>query len=169
MRQTLAELELTSTAPARAFVPAVSGSPPESSPPTGERSPAEHWRDAYNTKSTERERVVVLRGARAELAHLRRRRFAVGVTRDGDDLRERVLAEGEGVAVELVALALRCTPTLVRRVRLASGRDAERGRLVELTGMEPRALRDAGLSLRAIASVTGVSRSTLHDRLSTHP
>lgn len=76
-----------------------------------------------------------------------------------------MLREGEGASVAVVALALRCTPTFVRRVRVSTGRDAERGRVLEIEP-DPRALRDAGLSLRAVALATGVPRSTLHDQLS---
>jgi hypothetical protein len=167
MRQALVELCLTSTAPARAFVPVVSSSPPESRAPTGPASPAEHWQWAYERADTERERAAALRGARSELSHIRRRRFAVGVVRDGDDLRARILAEGGGADADVVAQALRCTPTLVRRTRVAAGRDAERGRVLDVE-LDARALHDAGLSLRAIALATGVARSTLHDRLSIH-
>jgi hypothetical protein len=164
MRQVLAELELTSTTAARAFVAAVTGTPPSSSIPTGSPSPAEHWRDAYNRAGTDSERDSALRGARDELAHIRRRRFQIGVVRDGDDLRARVLSDGESATPEVVAMALRCTPTFVRRVRLAAGRDVDRGRALRLE-LEPRALRGAGMSIRAIALATGVARSTLHDQL----
>lgn len=166
MRQTLTELTLTSTASARAFVSAVSSSPPESRAPTGGASPADHWRSLFNTAGSEHERRAALRGARSELSHIRRRRFAVGVVRDGDDLRARVLAEGEGAHADVVARALRCTPTFVRRVRVSAGRD-EHGHVLAIE-LDPRALRDAGLSLRAISAATGIARSTLHDRLSTH-
>jgi hypothetical protein len=166
MRQTLVELSLTSTIPARAYVGIVTTSGPDSTVPTGGRSPADHWGAAYDAARTDRDRFDVLRDAREELGHLRRRRFAVGTARDGEDLRERVVTEGEGAPVEVVAIALRCTPTFVRRSRLAASRDAERGRRVEV--LEPRDMIAAGLSIRAVAIVTGIPRSTLHGQITTH-
>jgi hypothetical protein len=166
MRQTLAQLELTSTTAAHALVSTIAHQPPGSRAPSGEHSsPAERWCAAFNAARDDAQRRDVLRAARSDLAHLQRRRFAVGAISDGDDLRARIVGEAEGATVAVVALALRCTPTLVRRTRLAAGRDAEHGRTLILEPT-PRALRDAGLSLRAIALATGVARSTLHDQLS---
>jgi hypothetical protein len=163
MRYVLLQLALTSTAPARGLVPVVSVGSPESAIPTGERSPAERWCETYNMAVSDAAQAGALRGASEELAHLRRRKFRVGESANGDDLRERILGDGEGAETQVVALALRCTPTLVRRTRLAAGRDADYGRIVALDEVTPSALLEAGLSLRAVALVTGLARSTLYD------
>lgn len=164
-RQVLAELELTSITPARAFVPLVTSSHPDSAPPTGGRSPADHWRDRFLAATDERELARLITQAENELRHLRRRTFPAGTWKDRDDLIDRVLG-AEGVPPESIALALRCTPTMVRRLRLVHGLEPEHGRRVELTALDADQLRRAGLSLRAAAAVLGVPRSTLSDRLS---
>jgi hypothetical protein len=166
MRQVLVELALASVVPARALASVVTGSAPESRAPRGEHSPADRWRERFNA-AHEHERAGVLHDAERELSHLRRRRFAVGTAHDGDELRERILRDGTGMVPRDVAFALRCTPTLVRRTRLAGGRDPEHGRPVELERFDAAALLAAGLSFRAVELVLGVSRSTLHDR--SHP
>jgi hypothetical protein len=163
-RQVLAELELTSTTAARAFVPVVSSSSPDSMPPTGDASPADHWREKFIAATDERELSRLVEQAHRELRHLRRRTFPAGTWRDRDDLLERVLG-AVGVEPEAIALALRCTPTMVRRLRLTHGCEPEHGRRVADTELEPAALIRAGLSLRAAALVLNVPRSTLSDRL----
>lgn len=163
-RQVLAELELTSVIPARAVVAAVTTNPPESAPPSGEASPADHWRVRFERASDAAELAELIARARDELCHLRRRALPVGPWSTLDDLAERVL-EGEGLPPGTLAYELRCTPRMVRRLRLAAGREGERGRRVELEALEPRALIGAGMSYRAVAAVLAVPRSTLHDRL----
>lgn len=169
MRQVLVELALVSLVPARVFAPVVTSSAPDSEAPRGERSPAERFAERYSVAGSDSERVRVLRAARDELSHLRRRRFAVGAVHDGDDLRERVLRDGRGLPPREVALALRCTPTLVRRTRLAGGCDPERGHPIELERFDAAALLAAGMSYRAVELVLGTARSTLHDRRSNPP
>jgi hypothetical protein len=164
-RQILAELELTSTTPARTFLPVVTSSAPDSMPPTGTESPADHWRERFIAATDDAELVVLVEQAAKELRHLRKRTFPAGAWRDRDDLLERVLG-AEGVAPEAIALALRCTPTMVRRLRLTHGCEPEHGRHVTLAALDPADLVRAGLSLRAVATVLDVPRSTLSDRLS---
>lgn len=164
MREVLTRLALTSVTRARVYAGTISCSSPTSLPPTGESSPAAAWCDRFNAAAPA-DRPTVLAGARDELASIRRRRFPVTTVRDGDDLRERIVRDGEGLDPLEVAIALRCTPTMVRRTRLVHGRDAERGKRVTLLALEPRALVAAGMSIRTAAAVTGVARSTLHDRV----
>lgn len=157
------ELELTSTARAHAFAPVVSGSSPSSRTPTGDDTPARYWLARFGTTSSERHGRELAALARAELASIRRRTFPPLAYETGDELAERVVSEGEGVDALHVSIGLRCTPTFVRRARLARGRDPEYGRVVELDALEPRSLLDAGLSVRQAAAVLGVPRSTLHE------
>lgn len=164
-RQVLLELELTSTARAHAFVPVVSGSRPTSSSPNGDESPASYWYTRFAAATCARDARELCAQARDELAHIRRRAFPSIAYTTAAELAERVISEGEGHDPLAVAIALRCTPTFVRRARLAHGRDAERGRIVPDVELEPRALLDAGLSYRQVAAVLGVPRSTLHDRM----
>lgn len=164
-RQVLLELELLSVTRARAFVPVVTTSPPSSAPPTGDESPAAYWRRRLDEAGTEAEAQELVDLARQELQHLRRRAFAPIAFDDAADLSARVIEDGEGCDPLFVSIALRCTPTFVRRARVRAGRDAERGLKVRLADLDPRALVDAGLSIRQAAVVSGVPRSTLSDRL----
>lgn len=163
-RQVLLDLELTSTARAQAIVPVVSCSPPSSTAPCGDDTPATYWRARFGDARDDDEARALVEQARAELRAIRRRAFAPMRYETADELAERVVVEGEGVDALHVAIALRCTPTFVRRARLAQGRDPEFGRVVDLDVLEPRALLDAGLSVRQAAAVLGVPRSTLHGR-----
>lgn len=165
MREVLARLELTSVTRARVYAGTISGSSPTSIPPTGEASPGALWRARFNAAAPA-DRASVLAGARDELARIKRRRFPVAPIRDGDDLRERIVRDGEGMEPITVAIALRCTPTYVRRTRIIAGRDAESGKRVTLLALEPRALLAAGMSVRAASALTGIPRSTIQDRVS---
>jgi hypothetical protein len=163
-RQVLLELELTSTARAYAFAPLVSGSSPTSGVPNGEDTPAAYWRDRFGDARTEREAHELTELARVELRSIRRRAFPALSYDSADELVERVIRDGEGVAPLQVSIALRCTSTFVRRARIARGREPEHGRVVDVE-LEPRALLAAGLSYRQVAVVLGVPRSTLHERI----
>jgi hypothetical protein len=160
----LLELELTSTARAHAFAPVVSHSSPTSGSPNGGDSPADYWRERFDAARDEREAHELVELARDELVHIRRRTFPPLAYDSALELGERVVDEGEGVDAAGVAVALRCTPTFVRRARLARGREPERGRVADVE-LDARSLRTAGLSLRQVSAVLGVPRSTLHERL----
>ena len=164
-RQVLADLELTSVARARAFVPVVTTSPPDSAPPTGDESPAAFWRDRFDQADTPDQAAALLEAARAELAHIRRRAFPDVSWEDASELAARVLRDGEGVDAGTVAIALRCTRTFVRKTRLVASRHPDTGRRVRLEVLDPALLVGAGLSIRQVAVVVGVPRSTLHGRL----
>lgn len=158
----LLDLELTSTAHAHAFVPVVSCSPPSSTAPSGDDTPAAYWRERFaDARSVDESRELVAQ-ARAELRAIRRRPFAPMAYETADELAERVVSDGEGVDALRVSIALRCTPTFIRRARLSHGRDPDYGRVVKLDTLSPRTLLDAGLSVRTAAAVLGMPRSTLH-------
>ena len=161
----LLELELTSTARAHAFAPVVTGSAPSSSAPNGDDTPAAYWRARFARAQTQRELDELVQLARAELRRIRRRTFPALAYDTADELAERVINEGEGVAAADVSIALRCTPTFVRRARISHGREPERGRIVHVSALEPGALRAAGLSIRQVSAVLGVPRSTVHEQL----
>lgn len=161
----LAELELTSTARAGAIVPMVSGSAPTSTPPNGDDTPARYWRKRFALAGNDHELRALIDEAWRELRGIRRRTLAALAYEDGGELDELILDRGEGFEPTIVAVNLRCTPTRVRRARIARGRDPEHGHVVELDALDPRALIDAGLSIRQTAAVLGLPRSTLHGRL----
>jgi hypothetical protein len=164
-RQVLAELELCSVTRAHAHAPLVSGAHADSRPPTGGASPADIWRTRFE-RAHPGELAMLERLARDELESIRRRRFPTTAVRNGDDLRERIVSEGEGSSARDVAIALRTSEGIVRRTRLTGGRDAEHGRELELRRYAaPDELVAAGMSVRAAAAATGVPRSTLAGRL----
>jgi hypothetical protein len=163
-RQVLLELELTSTARAHAFAPVVTRSTPTSTAPSGDESPATYWRARFVAAHDEHEASELVKRARDELRAIRRRSFPATAYDTADELAERVVSDGESVDALSVAIALRCTPTFVRRARIIDGRDPEYGRVVDAE-LSARSLRDAGLSLRQVSAVLGVPRSTLHERL----
>jgi hypothetical protein len=77
-----------------------------------------------------------------------------------DDLKARIL-ELEGWEPRDVSLACRCTPTLVRQARIEAERNPESGR-EEGSLEQARAMLDGGMSLRQVAILTGIPKSTLH-------
>jgi hypothetical protein len=142
----------------------------ESSRPPGElHTAAERYRDSLSNSSLSvKEARAILTDARAELMRTMRRPMANGTTETLEEYTERIVNDGCGWPVDDVASALHCTPTFVRRVRLACGRDPETGNTPP--DADPwelaQTLRMEGRSYRTIAALTGIPRSTLADRLS---
>jgi hypothetical protein len=140
----------------------------ESSRPPGESYPdAEHFAFRLECASTVAEARAAYIEARAALMRALRRPMAPGTTETLEEYMERAVNDGEGWTAEDAADALRCTPTFLRRLRLAAGRDPETGLLPPTS--DPwalaRQLHDGGRSVRTISALTGIPRSTLHDRL----
>ena len=132
--------------------------------PSGEgEPPVERWLILY-ARATEDERPDVEAGARAELNAWRRREAPPLEVETMDELSARIISEGEGWSPKEVALAMRCTPTLVRRVREANERNVETGK-VEGSLEHAKALLARGCSLRQVAILTGIPKSTLADQL----
>ena len=109
----------------------------------------------------------------AEVERIKRRPLAAVTIVTAADLAALVLDRGQGFTAKEVAIGLRCTPTFVRRARLAAGVEPERGRAVRVAstgastgdGLERGVeLVANGMSVRAAAAVVGVAKSTLHDR-----
>ena len=74
---------------------------------------------------------------------------------------DRIIEQGEGWEARDVAMAERCTPRMVRKARIARERSPETGRL-EGSFEHARELLGRGLTLRQVAMMTGISKSTLH-------
>jgi hypothetical protein len=138
--------------------------------PPGERRPlAEVWAALIDAAPAGRARSVVIEQAHGALmAHIRRS-FVATVVESYEDLAERIVTDGWGLDAEECARAMLATPTLVRRARLDAHRHPETGYPLpdELPDRMAwaRALYAEGLSLRQIEALTGLPKSTLHDRL----
>lgn len=167
----LLRLTLVSHAPTARLGSTGSGSngAHESHRPPGDSTPdAEYFRNRLDRAETLSDALEAYLSARACLAGILRRTMAVVAGETAAELAERIVEDGEGWTAEDVALALRCTPTFVRKARLSLGRDPETG--YSAPDGDPMAvaleLHQRGRSIRTIARLTGIPRSTLHDRLS---
>jgi hypothetical protein len=145
-----------------------SNSAHESHRPPGDSTPdAEYFRTRLDNAESLSDALEAYLQARACLAGILRRTMATVTGETAAELGERIVEDGEGWEAEDVALALRCTPTFVRKSRLSLGRDPETG--YSAPDGDPMAvaleLRERGRSLRTIARLTGIPRSTLHSRM----
>jgi hypothetical protein len=124
--------------------------------------PLDYWLELLAAQTTLEDVRFVLERARTELQAWRCRPEPPPEGETFDDLKSRILNEGEGWTPQEVALAMRCTPTLVRNVRAESERDVDTGRPDSSLahGLE---LLSSGVSLRSAALATGIPKSTLHD------
>ena len=112
-----------------------------------------------------------LRDARDALKRIKRAPLPSVALRaeTADELYERICAEGEGFEAIAVAVACRTSAAIVRKARLAAGRDAERGRALppKIANGAPTSfglrLIAAGYSVRQAAALAGVPKSTLSD------
>lgn len=168
-RPVLLRLAMVSHAPALRLG-AVRGSngAHESSRPPGELIPdAEYFHNRLQRSETVSDARETLSEARACLAGVLRRAMAHVPGESAVELAARITEDGAGWTAEDVAQAMRVTPTFVRRARLLAGRDPENG--LTPPDADPMVLAvelfAAGRSLRTIARLTGIPRSTLHDRL----
>jgi hypothetical protein len=170
VRQLLAELELLSHGSTTAWNPTGGGSAAEDAGiPHGESNPPHlRLRAQYLEQADDagRERVVeemrtTLRGRRGPTAD---RGAVTGETRAEEDAR--ILQSGEGFDVLDVARRFDCTSSRVRRLRLADGRDAERGHRVDQQAgdddaQRARRMKAQGMSERQIALALGRHRTTV--------
>ena len=164
----LLRLALTSTVSAGKVVPQSSGTIVHSSarPSGGAQSPAERYADLILAAGSEREARRHLEAARLELQGILRRPLANTSRHTAPELASRIVSEGTGLSAVDVAVMCRCTPALVRAARVGADRDPTWGRSLGGVTRERWAaeLRAAGYSLRAVAAMTGIPRSTLHHR-----
>jgi hypothetical protein len=124
--------------------------------------PLDYWLELIATAQTLDEIHEIVERARSELRAWRRRPEPPPVGESFTDLKRRIVDEGEGWTPQEVALAMRCTPTLVRNVRSEVERDPEYGRPDRSLAHGLALLRD-GVTLRAAALATGIPKSTLHE------
>ena len=133
--------------------------------PGGEGNPPlEHWLHEWVIASSSYERRLIVQAARSELAAWKRRPDPPPEGETGEQMIERLIREGEGWEASDVALAFRCTPSLVRRWRTEHDRNPDTGRL-EGSIEHAKDLIEQGLTLRQVAMITGIPKSTIHDHL----
>lgn len=131
--------------------------------PAGEGyPPLDYWLDLVSRQQTLEDVRAVVERARSELRAWRRRPEPPPSGESFTDLKRRIIEDGEGWTPKEVALAMRVTPTLVRNVRTEAERDVDYGR-PDNSLAHGIQLLSAGLSLRQVERITGISKSTLHD------
>jgi len=123
--------------------------------------PLDYWLDQIVRAQTIAEVATIVERAREELCAWRRRPEPPPDGESFEDLKRRIIEDGEGWTPQEVALAMRCTPTLVRNVRNEAERDPEYGR-PDRSLAHGLALLSEGVTLRAAALATGIPKSTLH-------
>jgi hypothetical protein len=134
--------------------------------PPGEAQPmADRWALDFDRATTRDELSRLYEEARAEFDAWIRKPLAVDATETWEELAERIVTDGWGITAGECAMAMRCTPNMVRRARLAELRHPESGYALPVE-TDPvswaRKLDDAGLTLRQIEALTGVPKSTVH-------
>jgi hypothetical protein len=182
MRALLAQLELISAIPAANYDTGhgTDDDPLGRRPPGdyGYRTFAEMYGPPFAEPSngcavTNAEREDVIEHARRELAHLRKTAQRDPDTFETpDQTRKSLLAETAGWSLQDIATShWKLSTTIVRRMRIADGRDAESGLYVELTdeGLDlasrAREMKGAGMSVRAIGMALGGIHSYQVQRL----
>jgi hypothetical protein len=129
--------------------------------PSGElHPPLERFSDLLPHCKTLPEIIALLAQARTELHGWRVRPESPPEGETLEDLKERILVL-EGWEPKDVSLACRCTPTLVRQARIEAERNPETGR-EEGSLEQARDMLSRGMSLRQVAVLTGIPKSTLH-------
>lgn len=171
VRQILADLETLSHGTTQAWNPAGHNTSEAVMPPGELMPPHVTFRIEYLQATTDLARATIVQLATEELKRFR----GHGIDRSHVSLEttaaqeKRILKEGAGEPPDRVALVFHCTPTRVRRLRLANGLSADTGRSTDPRPDSPQAearrLRDNGLSVRAIAMALATPKSTIHDWL----
>jgi hypothetical protein len=139
--------------------------------PPGEPEPMhDRWSMVFEREhDPDRLRDLIGEG-QSELDAWLRRPLAPDTTETLEELCARIVTDGWGVTADDCSRAMRCTPTLVRRARLAANRHPESGYHLPVRTVDPwrwaYQLDAVGLSVRQISALTGVPKSTLHERLS---
>jgi hypothetical protein len=133
--------------------------------PAGETDPPlDHWLGLIVRAQTLDEVATAVEGARSELRAWQRRPDPPPDGESFEDLKRRIIQDGEGWTPQEVALAMRVTPTLVRRVRADGEREVDYGR-PDRSLAHGLSLLTSGCSLRQAAQITGIPKSTLHDAM----
>lgn len=172
VRLLLAELELISHGSTQSWNSA-GGAHGDSTAvlPFGESNPPHiYLRDLYLTQTTDRGRNSVVGKMRAALKAARGhidRSHVIGETREDEDAR--IIKQGAGFTPDEVANRFHCTPTRVRRVRLAAGRRPDTGASIhaqpvaEDARIEALRMKGQGMTERQIAMALKQPKSTVHD------
>lgn len=176
-RQLAAELELLSHGSTTSWSPS-GRSVPDSRIPSGEPWPPHlMFLDEYRNAPGPTSRQQAIRRWRkvldAHRGHGTLTAPAPGETPEQEE--QRMVVVGEGWSVTDVALTFRCTPTRVRRVRLAAGVNVDTGRRPDgqpvsegvRRAEEAVALTAGGLTQQQVAERMGVSQPTVHRLLKT--
>lgn len=176
MRYLLTQLELLSHGSTQAWNSAGGHGDSPNALPFGESNPPHLvFRDLYLAQPDDVGRGLVIEDARGELKRLRGhgidRSHVVGETLEAEN--GRILAEGAGFTADEVARRFKCTPTRVRRLRLAAGHGIEDGAApvgvvsAEVVDARAEALRmkSQGMTERQIALALRKPKSTVHDWL----
>jgi hypothetical protein len=162
MRETIAGFEMLQYGAVMAWgrrIPSAEGA----ALPQGESDPPLlYWMDKLASAQTLEEFAAFASQMKDELAAWRRRPDPPPPGETLDDLKRRVLEEGDGWTPHEVALAMRVTPTFVRHARTEAERDPQTGRPDNRLAKGLKLLKE-GFSLRQVESITGVPKSTLHD------
>lgn len=134
--------------------------------PSGDAHPmVDRWAALFAGAVTPEALAALTDEARYDYDTTIRRALAPDTTETWEELAARIVADGWGITADECAMAMRCTPTMVRRARLAEMRHPDTGHALPVDD-DPRAwarrLDEAGLTLRQIEAVTGVSKSAVH-------
>lgn len=131
--------------------------------PAGEGAPPLlYWLDKLARAESMEEFAATAERMKAELEAWRCRPDPPPEGETMDELKARVISDGEDWTPQEVALALRVTPTFVRNVRTEAERDPQTGR-PDVRLERGLKLLNKGFSLRQVERITGVPKSTLHD------
>lgn len=170
MRQVLIEMTLVSYGTTQSWDSSGGGGDGDGIP-SGGGTLFDHWLSVYERQSSDRGRALVVESAQDALDQWRGTTAVhpiVATMSDGDLLRDRVLNEGKGWPAKVVADALRCTVTFVRKTRLLAGQD-ENGNTIEQALADAddlrsrvKALAGKNLSNRQIAMLAGTSARTVN-------
>lgn len=134
--------------------------------PGGESDPPlDHWIGLWIEARSSHERVLIVAAARSELQSWKRRQDPAPEGETGEQMINRLIKEGEGWTTRDVALAFRCTPSMVRRWRAEHDRNPETGRLEGTLAQAKDLMASGNYTLRQVAMLTGIPKSTIHDAL----
>lgn len=154
-RQVLAELEICSNGTTNGYEPVATKSGSSSTIPPAADGPHLRWRRTF-TAATIDAVPVLLEQARSELRSITRRVGAVPCGESTDERADRIRDKlAQGWSIGEVSAAIGVTETEVRQARKPT------------TNTEIRRLAEEGRSVRSIAMMIGVPKSTVHRVLST--
>lgn len=166
IRQVLAELELISHGSITAYNSSGGGhAESDRLVPPGESFPPHLFYRGLFVDAWESQRDLLLAQARTALAALKvRGATAAKPLTDREVLERRIIEEGKGWTAQEVSVSLRCSPLMVRRVRIREELDGYgREALVLTEDLRERAceLLAKGMTERQIELLTGLKKSSI--------